>query len=152
MIRQVPAHRNRGFTLLETLMYIALIGILIGGMIVAVYPVFTNSERLSQKVTRDTETAFLLHKLSWALSSVTSLSVSGGDTLTIDMEGGPVVTFEANGTTVDFDGEPLLSSRVKVENLVFDHTIGSDGAPDTVTIEFDIDGLPVGPFQHNVYK
>src|SRR3989344_6040986 len=84
----VTCRRQGGFTLIETILYIGLFAILVGGILVSVYPIFTNTGRSSLQVTVDTEAGFLLRKFAWALSSINAVTDPAlgdiGGTLTID--------------------------------------------------------------------
>lgn len=158
MIHSLLVH-NKGFTLLETLLYIGLLAILIGGILVSVYPIFTNTGRSSLQVTTDTEAGFLVRKLAWALSSIDAITEPNlGDTgavLTIDTISEGILSFSESGGNVMLSksgggNEPLLSSRVEIENLLFTYEDGASGAPDAILIEFDINGDHVGPIRRNV--
>src|SRR3989338_5826533 len=79
---------GKGFTLIEAIIYLALVSFLMVSVLAAVYPIFTGTERTSQKITVDGEVAFVLRKIAWALGPVSSVSAPAeglsGDTLTID--------------------------------------------------------------------
>ncbi len=71
--------KNKGFTLLETIMYCALFAILMSGAIVAVYALMGSSAETKQDTSIIAEAAFINQKLSWLLSGdfgVTQLSAS----------------------------------------------------------------------------
>src|SRR3990167_6326959 len=91
-----PRVHNKGFTLLETLIYIALLGMLLTGVLLTAYPLFTGAERITKNVTAEGEAAFILRKISWALSSAASVSTpsagSSGATLTVGQVGGGSIT------------------------------------------------------------
>ncbi len=73
----------KGFTLLETLIYIALFGVLMSGALVTVYELLISSERTSSSVATITEGEFINRKLSWALSGAYAVSVPNAYTLII---------------------------------------------------------------------
>lgn len=143
--------RNRGLSLIEGLLYIGLMGVVIGGVIVSLYPIFTNTERLSQRVTEEGEVAFFLQKLSWALDSQTSVSVGSPSSLTVNTAAGSY-TFAHSGENISFDdgsgAELLLASRVRIENLTFTYIAAQGGVPSAVEVEFDANGKHVGPVIH----
>ncbi len=155
---QARAHK-KGFTLIETILYIALTVLLIGGIIVSIYPIFTGTEHASKRVTIDTETAFLMRKLAWGLSSATTVNMpdpgTNGDTLEVVTASGETLSFTGKDGTVTLSkngaaAQPLLSSRIAVSDLSFANDVGTECEPHSIAIEFDINGVHVGPLCHYV--
>ena len=66
---------QRGFTVIETVIYVAILGIFIGALLVSVDSVFKNSERTSTHVVNENEANFLLRKFSWVLTNVSNINV-----------------------------------------------------------------------------
>ena len=146
MTNRRPA-RKRGFTLIETLLYIGLFGILLTSMVMIAYPLMTGADRLNQRVTEEGEAAFVLHKVSAALHTekISSISVAS-QTLTINRAGGPdsisireesgEIKMEEGGTEL-----PLTGSRTGFSNFLVTYTASTGGnIPHTVTVQFDIGG------------
>jgi len=139
---------GKGFTLIETLIYIALFGIILTGVITAAYPLITGADRLSQRVTAESEAAFVLHKIAWALSSWSVQSVvGGGNTLTITFQvGGPYnsIAFAQNANAIEMNSQPLTASRIKFSNFsvstIIDPPVGVGNAPHQLTVSFTADG------------
>ena len=138
--------KETGFTLIETLIYIALFGIILTGVITAAYPLITGADRLSQRVTAESEAAFVLHKIAWALSSEpispASPQVTGGNVLTIHFaSGGSIAVAEAGGV-ITMNGTALTASRAQFLNFsVTPPTIPAAGnAPHQLTVSFTADG------------
>jgi hypothetical protein len=144
---------HRGFTLLEAIIYFALVSAIVMGVIVSIYPLFTNTERASMAVLRDLESAFVFQKVAYLLnigdaasvSSGTLVVSSGGDTYRMFLEDGAVVLTIDGGASI-----PLTSSRVTIENLTFTYTVGSGGIPDLLTVDFDANGVSEGPYTRYV--
>ena len=143
--------KETGFTLIETLIYIALFGIILTGVITAAYPLITGADRLSQRVTAESEAQFVLHKIGWALSvtPISSIDVTTPGKLRILQSGGGVLSIRQGETTLDSieisDGGvfiPLTASRVKFSNFsVTPPTIPAAGnAPHQLTVSFTADG------------
>ena len=133
---------QKGFTLIETLIYIALFGIILTGVITASYPLITGAERLSQRVTAESEAAFVLHKIGGSLASVSSVLVSGGNTLTVTPLSGSQYSFSLNGTVMEQGSVPLTASRVKFSNFSVTPptTPAAGNAPHQLTVSFIADG------------
>ena len=68
----VSKKSRAGFTLIETLVYIALFGLIMGGVLMTVFQLLESSVALSGKTYVEGEANFVLRKISWALSSASS--------------------------------------------------------------------------------
>lgn len=60
----------KGFTLLETIIYIALFSVIMTGVFATIYQIFSGSDNLINKSTTTEEGNFVLKKLSWILSNI----------------------------------------------------------------------------------
>lgn len=142
---------RRGFTLLETIVYLALLTLMIVGTFGVVWQIFNYSGKLSDKGTLQEEANFILRKVDWALSSWptnssgTSVSVSGGSTLTISDSGtlGSPLIFALSGTDITLKRAtatalPLNSGNVKVTALSFVVTPKSGTKPLSVVTTFTL--------------
>jgi len=124
---------NRGVTLIETLVYLALFGILMSGGIVAAYNIFQSSDRNSAKILIEEEGDFLLGKINWSLSAISAINSpasgsSGSELLvtstttgvgTIDIKPDTSlknITMTRAGVT-----QTLNNSNTVVSNILFDH-------------------------------
>ncbi|MEK9176994.1 MAG: prepilin-type N-terminal cleavage/methylation domain-containing protein [Patescibacteria group bacterium] len=141
---------GKGFTLVEALIYFALVAVIITGAIASAYPLFTNTERSSMATLRDLESAFVFQKAAYLLNRpVTAVTASGG-TLAVTAGGndyvmalgGGAVTLSVNGGTA----VPLTSSRITITNLAFARVAGDGGEPDLLTINFDANAVAEGPY------
>ena len=102
---------QKGFTLIEILLYLGLFSIVIGGGMVAVYQIIQSTNATNDKVVIQEDADFLLRKLDWALtgarpsdiSSVTSTSITIG-----------TLTFSLSGNNLTLNTAPLNSSFVRI--------------------------------------
>src|SRR3989344_6349600 len=62
--------KSRGFTLLETIIYIALFSIIMGGTLVAVFNILEGGGNINTKNTAQDESTFVMRKIGWALGSI----------------------------------------------------------------------------------
>lgn len=169
-------HKKSGFTLIETIIYVGLFGIMFTGIFVSIYPFFTGAERLSRNIASEGETAFILAKIRYALSDTitTPLGVittpAEGETsniLTLSYAGDEQYTF-ALDTTNTFctppltcslvtladhgaDPLPLNASRVTVEDLTFTHHAPVADAPRYLEVSFRANDIPVGPIRYYLH-
>jgi type II secretory pathway pseudopilin PulG len=170
-----PKH-NRGFTLMETIVYIGLFGIMFTGIFVSTYPLFTSAERLTQNIAIEGESAFILSKIRYVLShAVTSSAVTvtspspntSADTLVIEDAGGELFHF-ALDTSLAFctplytctmltlsedegDALPLNAQRVRIENFTVYHGAPSGGAPRYLDVSFEANDVLIGPVRYYLH-
>jgi len=174
--KQWTGKRAAGFTLLETVIYIGLFSLMFTGIFVSIYPLFSSADRLTKNIAVEGESAFILAKINYALSStITSSSgtittPSAGNTaneLVIKYGGvekyhfaldtsntyctSPLVctmlTVSKNGGTA----LPLNAQRVKIENFSVTHVAPANGEPRYLDVKFTAGGVPVGPIRYYVH-
>lgn len=132
-----------GFTLIETLIYLALFAIVIGGGMVALYQIIQSTDAANNKVIVQEEANFLLRKIDWALTGATAISVPSATSLISTKKINGVaaqLTFNLFGTnlTLKQDADPavvLNSSSVSVSRLSFTK-ISVSGQADGITAVF----------------
>lgn len=146
---------TRGFTLIETLVYLALFTLIIGGFVAAAYMLFQTSDRNQTKAMMQQEENFLLGKLNWVMSGMQSVTVpliippattAADSTLTVTKYNDPTpLTIFRSGADMQLNGETLNSSNVTISKLVFIHTYAGGTNPDSVEAGFTISAVtPTG--------
>lgn len=121
---------NRGFTLLEMIVYLGLFGMIMTGAVVSAYTIFESSLHNQTKAMVLEEGSYLVGKLDWALSSAASVTVTA-NTLSITQFDGAVLTFTVNGGEMTLSGAtlPLSNSNVSVDATpavaLFEHTLAT---------------------------
>ena len=134
---------QRGFTLIETVIYLALFAIIVGGLIIAAYGLFENSGRNQTKSMLQDEQNFVLNKILFSLESANSVSApasgASGSALTFTTYGGSTVTVALSGTNVIWNGGvlPLNNSNVSVTQLTFTHA-GNSTNPESIKIDMTV--------------
>lgn len=136
-----------GFTLIETLIYIALFTLLMGSAFVVTYQLIDSSGDLSVKNTTQEEGSFVMRKLDWALTSANPSTVTpssgNSSTLVLTKYDGNKVTFQKNGNKIEIKESangntflPITTDNVVVSSLDFKYeTLGG------ITATFIVDGL-----------
>ena len=85
-MKYFPSHK-RGFTLIETIIYLALYALIMTGVLVSVYGIFGSASRNQTKAMVQEEGSYLTGKIDWALTGVQTISApvanDSGDTLTV---------------------------------------------------------------------
>ena len=140
-----PVSMVAGFTLLETLLYLAFFTLLIGSGTVAVYHIIESSQRTHYRIAVEEEGNFLLRKIDAALTdpalidmpllngTSSTLSVqkinSISNPIRIDVSEGRARLTRGTGTPV-----MLTASDTAIENLVFEHIENPEGVRATFSI------------------
>lgn len=75
--------KNKGFTLLETIIYLGLFSVLMSGALVAVYTLLQSGTQNLNAISIQAEGTFINRKLSWALSGATTVTVPDLHTIII---------------------------------------------------------------------
>lgn len=145
---------NRGFTIIEALIYLGLFAIVMAGIISVAYAVFESSGRNQTKVMVQTEGNFILGKINWALTGGTPATfVPSPTSLNITRATNPtsiVFDLDLTGNNLQINGSILNNSNVTVSNLVF--TKSGGGTPvESITSSFTLNTkLPSGqPYTQN---
>lgn len=102
---------QKGFTLIETLLYLALFGVIIGGGMAATYQVIQSTEATHQKVVIQEEADFLLRKLDWAMGSAMSATATPTSLIIGSL------TFRIENGNMTLNSDPLNSSFVTVAQV-----------------------------------
>ena len=141
----------RGITLVETLIYLALFTIVVGGLLASAYALFESNDRNQTKAMMQMEQDFLIAKIDWALGGAESVSVPTDSRLSVTLWdasiGNPVqiclsgtaMRLSLEGVSCETLGDVLNNGTVHVSNLVFIHVKGAGiGAPERVEAGFTI--------------
>ena len=142
-------NKQKGFTLMETMIYIALFGIILSGAVVGTYNLLEGGDRNILTTGIQEEGTFLNRKVSWALTGATAVSVSGGGTilnitrpdlgaqspLVISGTGSTMTIKRGSGVAVD-----LNSDRFKIANVNFTYIASVNGRPPSVGTAFFVAG------------
>jgi len=118
---------QKGFTLIETIIYIALLAFIIGAGVSSAYYLIDSSVKGENDVNTIAEAEFLLRKIDWAMTGANSVDV------------GQMFDLSSNRVRISVDGGLshvyLTSSSTKVTGLDFILL-----SPDGITASTTIDG------------
>ena len=142
---------HKGFTLIETIIYLALFAVLMTGALVAAYNLKEGGERMQTRAMLQEEGTFLLGKIEWSMLGASSIDEPGanaaGTTLCVTKSDGTTVILDRMGMSVRIDTgsgpQPLTGEDVRVMNMLFSHTLakGSDIVPEEVQVSFEVETL-----------
>ncbi|HVW71758.1 MAG TPA: prepilin-type N-terminal cleavage/methylation domain-containing protein [Candidatus Paceibacterota bacterium] len=113
---------NRGFMLVEVVVYLALFSVLMAGAVLSLYSVESSVDSRREAAAVASELDFVEEKLAWELVHTGSLSH---------------VTFDPQNHAILLDGELLTSENVAVDAFQVTAVTSSNG----VTIAYDIRGV-----------
>ena len=136
---------NKGFTLIEVIIYIALFSLLMGSAFITAYQLIDGSNNLSSKNTTEEEGNFVMRKINWALTSAESFTISGGDEVQINRYSNPTtveIKLETGAILLKRNSVlfvALTTDNVDVTALQFD-LIPASG-PGGITATAIIDGI-----------
>lgn len=136
--------KQQGFTLVETLLYLGLFGLLMTGIVVSAYSMFELTGRTQSRAMLTSEGNFLLGKVNWAMNGAMSVTIGSSPlSLTITRASSPnTVKFDLSSTNFQLQRDlntpvVLNNSNVKLQNLSFTKS-GIFPAPEKVTVAFDL--------------
>ena len=142
--------KKRGFTLIETIIYIALFSILVGSGFVTAYSLMEGSSVLNQKTINQEEANFVLRKINWVLNGVATINTpaSGyasnlkitkydGTVLEVRLNTGKIELKEGTGGTF----LPITTDNVKVTSLQFQYVPPVGTAPAGIIASTTVNGF-----------
>lgn len=139
---------NKGFTLIEVLIYITIIGIVVSGFIV--FALSINSSRAKTYVVQEVQANarvaldLISQKIRLADDVVIPTEGNSGSSLEIDMPGpDPNLTFSVTGGVLGIaegvgDPTPITSDEVDVSNLNFTN-LAESGERDNIRVEITVE-------------
>ena len=126
---------NRGTTLIEAVVYLALLAILMSGAVIAAFNLFEANGRAETHILLQEEGGFLLGKIEWALRGAHIVSEPGkneeGSTLTLKRWGSDdMLSFSHTDSDLlsavgGTPGVPLNNTNVQLSSILFTHTLSS---------------------------
>ncbi len=142
--------KNKGFTLIEMVIYIALFSIMMGGLIVTVYQLYQSAGAMNSKVTEQEEINFVIKKIDWVLTGAYSSSIVISNLhqkLSVYKTGfssNPII-IRFNSVSKDIEIQtggagtfyPLTTKNVKVKSLEFNYNSDTK----IITYKFIINGI-----------
>jgi prepilin-type N-terminal cleavage/methylation domain-containing protein len=144
--------RNKGFTLLETIIYIALFALLMAGVLPAVHDILASRTQIGEMSTVQNEQSFVLRKIDWALASIDpsqtyTPSVGSSATLSLTRYDGIQVMVRLHSGKVEFSENggtsylPITTDNVTVDSLSFAYVPSTGSGPAGISALITMDGL-----------
>lgn len=149
--------RRSGLTLIEVVIYVALLSIFLSFSIGTMYGLLESQSQNRRRIETQEEANFLMAKIEWALSDASAINFpaagASSSVLSVDKYGfsaNPVVFDVSSGTMrlARGGGAPaaLSDGNVVVSQASFTHNAALNGAPESVAISFTVsEANPVSP-------
>jgi prepilin-type N-terminal cleavage/methylation domain-containing protein len=145
----------KGFTLIETIVYMALLGLIMTGALLSAFDLIASTQSSAGKTTAQEEGAFVGRKLEWALADMSATPVAGGSgcaqTLSIAKTGYGKNPVEFRRNTLNNTIEireggsvaytALTTNNVSATCLTFTSIPAAGNAPSGVTAATTLDGF-----------
>ncbi len=147
---------QRGFSLIETLLYIALFSILMGGAAVAMYSLFESRGHNQTKAVMQEEGDFLIGKINWTVSGSSAITSPGVGTTCVTPApcalsvvkwdtgiGSASVALSGTEMTIARGAQApqgISNSNVAVSNLSVSHFYAGGTNPEGVRVSFTLTG------------
>lgn len=148
-----PISQN-GFTLIETLIYVAFFAMLVGTLLSITYQTISSTDQINKKIAIQQEGNFLLKKIDWSLTGV-DLAANAGNPVAIPSSGTAnqlqvykyasglnPIAFALNGSNMEMTAggvtTQLNSSNVTINNFLVNHY--TTGGKEFVEVSFNVNG------------
>ncbi|MBI4050591.1 MAG: prepilin-type N-terminal cleavage/methylation domain-containing protein [Candidatus Doudnabacteria bacterium] len=145
---------QKGFTIIEVLLYLALFSIIIGGVMVATYQIIETSGKTQARVVIQEEGNFLHRKIDWALTGATDISVDSPTKVSITKPSLPPgenpLIFELLSGNLELARGSSPAQILNSQNVVVNDVAGTaftlisaEGSkPPAIKATFTVNGLP----------
>ena len=128
---------KQGLTLVETLIYTAIVAFTVASFLVIINNILVSSGRLNANLELTDDKQFIIQKLNWALSNVSQVNspAAGGSGASLSID---KLNFGSNSVIIDLQNgllhlkigasssAPISSDAVTVSNLNFEHNSTSN--------------------------
>jgi prepilin-type N-terminal cleavage/methylation domain-containing protein len=142
LIYNMKTKKQSGFTLIETVVYLALFGIMFSGAITAAYGILESGGRNNTRAMLQEEGEFMLAKINWAVSNASFAEVSADGNLI-----GKVYSYDFEFKQSDddlffvrnYNSEVLNNSAVRIKNLSFSDISSGANGQEGINYGFDLE-------------
>jgi prepilin-type N-terminal cleavage/methylation domain-containing protein len=143
---------NKGFTLIEVIIYIALFSLLMGSAFVTAFQLIDNSGKLGIKNTIQEEGNFVMRKLNWALTGIQTITTPTAGTtpnLQVKKYDGNIIYVRLSANKIEIRESingiaylPITTDNVTVSNLDFKFISTTGSGPAGITATAIINEIP----------
>lgn len=150
----------RGLTLIEVLLYTALLGLLLTVIFTSFFPLMSSIEKQRRATADALEASFIIEKLFWVLSqgtlttpsenatsSLLTIQTSSSTSYTVQLQSKTLAARVANGEVT-----PLSREDTHVSDFTVFHSSPTSTHMRIVEIMFSINGAPYGPLRYAYFN
>lgn len=150
----------RAFSLIEVIIYTALLGVLITATFSTILPLMSALEEQNQSVNRTLEASFIEQKIRWMLSKKVTIENPSDNTSSSSLI---IETLDHNEESIRLIGTSLFISSSTGPTLslsradsVIDffeviHSVSTTTGYENIEVMFSIDAIPFGPFHYDIF-
>jgi len=120
---------NAGFTLIETLIYIVLFSVIIGGGMVGAYQIISSSDHTQYKTVLEQDSNFILRKINSSFDNAYQVTVLSPTNLLVDKDVDIYFRLKNGNVQINTGGagyQTLNSSRITISSLSFEEVSAGD--------------------------
>jgi len=146
---------NKGFVLIEMIIYTALFSIMMSGLVVAVYQLQESAKHTETGFATQEEINFVYKKIDWVLASaekINSPTLGISTNLSVDkrnfIDNPIIIRLNTSAKNIEYcsgmcaddaDFTPLTSSNIEVNDLSFKHSSDPNNKAQTIETTANID-------------
>lgn len=140
---------RKGFTLLETIIYAALLTAVIGAALASAYQILSAGDQLRSRTEVEEEARFVMRKIAWAVAGTTAITAPAANAtssllsvtttypsanpIAIDASGGAARIRAGSGAATVLNGD-----TVRVTDIVFTHRPATSNASAAVSVSLTV--------------
>ncbi len=139
LLKSMPKNiaSQSGFTLIEVILYVGLLGLVMGAVLVGTYNLIESTDKTQTKSYVQSEAGFILAKIDYAMNGATAISGSGSNLAVTNIAfPGNTATFGLSGNRIQLNGVDLNGTIAPITNLTF--TVGGTAPNQTLTTQFTV--------------
>ncbi|MEK7151153.1 MAG: prepilin-type N-terminal cleavage/methylation domain-containing protein [Patescibacteria group bacterium] len=147
----IETKNNKGFSLIEVLIYSAIFSLMLVGVLGGVYMIIQGANQSNARLVADDEANFVLRKINWVLTGTNSINVPGaglsGSTLSVNKAGIILpIKVRLHLQNIELDSGtgtyvPLDTANVVAASLSFQHIPASGNKPPAVRAVFYLNDI-----------
>jgi type II secretory pathway pseudopilin PulG len=126
---------QQGFSLIEIILYVAILTIILSGMITFAWDVIYGQEKALAQQTVQQAGRLALERISYEIRQAEAVTLVSASEISLNTDAG-TKTILLNAGSVTLDGVALTSDQITVNDLTF--TDYSQGGSDHISIEIEI--------------
>jgi type II secretory pathway pseudopilin PulG len=135
--------KNKGFTLIEIILYVALVAVFITSAILFTFNIIYGKEKAYNQQVVDQSARILMDKIAYQIRSAKQVQNMTPDSITLVDVDGNTISIALNGTVVEITTNglgpySLTSNQVKVDSFTLTDLSGASANTNNVNVDLGI--------------